>query len=160
MRLTATFASLLTLAASAAAQTITGQYDCMPAGDYTLCQNLWGECALPASCSHSLQPAHPCLYHTAAGVGSQNSTLISTSGNTVSWRTQWQWANAPNNVKSYANMLSNSAKGVQLQDISSAPTSWTWDYDSVSDPVRADVSCVSLRSAAVWGLWWLTGEGA
>ena len=44
MRLTATFASLLTLAASAAAQTITGQYDCLPAGAYTLCQNLWGEC--------------------------------------------------------------------------------------------------------------------
>jgi xyloglucan-specific endo-beta-1,4-glucanase len=24
------------------AQTITGQYDCLPAGSYTLCQNLWG----------------------------------------------------------------------------------------------------------------------
>ena len=34
-------ASLLKLVS---AQTISGQYDCMPAGDYTLCQNLWGEC--------------------------------------------------------------------------------------------------------------------
>ena len=34
-------AAVLTLVS---AQTITGQYDCLPAGAYTLCQNLWGEC--------------------------------------------------------------------------------------------------------------------
>ena len=41
------FAALVTLAtvtASATAQTLTGQYDCTPAGEFTLCQNLWGEC--------------------------------------------------------------------------------------------------------------------
>ena len=75
-----------------------------------------------------------------AGVGSQNSTLLSTNGNAISWRTQWQWANAPNNVKSYANVLHNPAKGIQLQHVTSAPTAWTWNYDSVSNPVRADVS--------------------
>lgn len=32
------------LALTGAQQTISGQYDCMPAGAYTLCQNLWGEC--------------------------------------------------------------------------------------------------------------------
>lgn len=26
------------------AQTISGQYDCLPAGGFTLCQNLWGIC--------------------------------------------------------------------------------------------------------------------
>ena len=47
-------------------------------------------------------------------MGNQNSTLISTSGNSVSWRTQWEWQNNANNVKSYANVLHNSAKGVQV----------------------------------------------
>ena len=36
----------------------------------------------------------------AAGVGGQNSTLISASGDTVSWETVWTWANNENNVKS------------------------------------------------------------
>ena len=48
-------------------------------------------------------------------------------------------------MKSYANVLHNTAKGIQLQNIASAPTSWTWDYDSVSNPVRADVSYVLLE---------------
>ncbi|KAI0050777.1 glycoside hydrolase family 12 protein [Auriscalpium vulgare] len=110
------FASIV---ATAAAQTISGQYDCLTAGNYQLCQNLWGE---------------------AAGVGSQNSTLISTSGNAISWSTNWTWANAPNSVKSYANVLSSSAKGVQLSAVTSAPTAWNWTYATQSSGIRADVS--------------------
>ena len=110
----------------------------MAAGAYQLCQNLWGECTY--SSNHHSQAIADVVIHAAAGVGGQNSTLLSTSGNTVSWRTQWTWANAPNNVKSYANLLSTSAKGVQLQNIASAPTAWTWEYESKSDPIRADVS--------------------
>ncbi|KAF7315091.1 Xyloglucan-specific endo-beta-1,4-glucanase A [Mycena indigotica] len=101
------------------AQTISGQYDCLPAGGYTLCQNLWGK---------------------SAGVGSQTSTLTSSSSQSVSWSTNYTWANGPNNVKSYANILSNSAKGVQLQNVASAPTSWTWSYATQSSGIRADVS--------------------
>ncbi|KAI0345508.1 endocellulase [Trametopsis cervina] len=111
---------LVSLAATVCnAQTITGQYDCMPAGAFTLCQNLWGK---------------------SAGVGSQNSTLISASGNSVSWATNWTWANGPNNVKSYANVLHNSAKGMQLSAVKSAPTTWNWSYLSQSQGIRADVS--------------------
>lgn len=51
-------------------------------------------------------------------MGQQNSTLLSTNGNSVSWRTIWEWANGPNNVKSYANVEHNTAKGVQ---VSSSP---------------------------------------
>ena len=40
----AALVTLATVAASATAQTLTGQYDCTPAGEFTLCQNLWGEC--------------------------------------------------------------------------------------------------------------------
>lgn len=73
------FSSVLILAAGAAAQTLTGPFDCTPAGAYTLCQNLWGR---------------------SAGTGSQSSTLISTNGNTVSWSTTWNWQNGPSSVKS------------------------------------------------------------
>lgn len=34
--------SLALVATGAFAQTISGQFDCLPAGQYTLCQNLWG----------------------------------------------------------------------------------------------------------------------
>ena len=36
---------------------------------------------------------------SGAGVGKQNSTLMSVNGNAISWATNWTWANAPNNVK-------------------------------------------------------------
>lgn len=35
-----------------------------------------------------------------AGVGSQNSTLLGATGDSVSWMTNYTWANGPNNVKS------------------------------------------------------------
>ncbi|KAF5384524.1 hypothetical protein D9757_006504 [Collybiopsis confluens] len=117
MRLT--IASVLSIAAFSSAQTITGQFSCLPAGQYQLCQNLWG---------------------ASSGTGSQSSTLVSNSGNAVSWSTTWNWANNPNNVKSYANVISNTAKGVQLGNIASAPTSWSWVYNSQSSGIRADVS--------------------
>ncbi|KAJ7188769.1 endocellulase [Mycena filopes] len=104
---------------STTAQTITGQFDCLPAGGYTLCQNLWGK---------------------AAGVGSQSSTLTSASSQTVGWQTNYTWANGPNNVKSYANVESVASKGVQLANVVSAPTSWNWTYASQSAGIRADVA--------------------
>ncbi|KAF9010094.1 endocellulase [Cyathus striatus] len=100
-------------------QTISGQFDCLPAGGFTLCQNLWG---------------------ASAGVGSQSSTLLNATSSAVAWSTSYNWAQNPNNVKSYANILSNSAKGVQLQNIKSAPTAWNWNYTSQSSGIRADVS--------------------
>ncbi|KAF9463183.1 endocellulase [Collybia nuda] len=101
------------------AQTISGSTDCLPAGGYTLCQNLWG---------------------AKSGVGSQSSTLISGSSASVSWSTNYTWANNPNSVKSYANVVSNTAKGVQLKNVLSAPTSWAWNYQSQSSGIRADVA--------------------
>ncbi|KAF9268544.1 endocellulase [Marasmius fiardii PR-910] len=111
--------SLLLLPVLSAAQTISGPFDCLQAGNYQLCQNLWGR---------------------TSGVGSQNSTLASQSGNSLSWSTTWNWANGPNAVKSYANIESKVAKGVQLQNVASAPTVWTWSYQSKSDGIRADVA--------------------
>ncbi|RDX48755.1 concanavalin A-like lectin/glucanase [Lentinus brumalis] len=100
-------------------QTTLQGNDCTAAGAYTLCQNLWG---------------------ASTGVGSQTTTLNSASGNSVSWETKYTWANSPNNVKSYPNVYHNTAKGMQLRDIVSAPTSWQWRYQSASNDLAADVS--------------------
>ncbi|KAF8062545.1 endocellulase [Lyophyllum atratum] len=111
------FSSLLSTAllitTFAAAQTITGPTACLAAGQYTLCQNLWGASA-------------------------QSSTLISASSG--AWSTNYTWANGPNSVKSYANLIANNAKGKQLQNIQSAPTTWVWNYQSQSSGIRADVA--------------------
>ncbi|KAJ7169149.1 endocellulase [Mycena crocata] len=114
-----TLVSLLSLLGVVTAQTITGQFDCLPASGYTLCQNLWGK---------------------ASGAGSQQSTLISSSAQTVSWTTNYTWANGPNAVKSYANVESVSSKGTQLANISTAPTAWNWNYATQSAGIRADVA--------------------
>jgi len=109
--------SALLFSTLAAAQTISGPTDCLPAGQFTLCQNLWGR---------------------NSGVGNQSSTLISASAG--AWSTKYMWANGPNSVKSYANLISNNAKGVQLQNIKSAPTTWVWNYQTQSSGIRADVA--------------------
>jgi len=111
------FFTLVAIVSSvAASQTITGAFDCLTSGQFTLCQNLWG------------------------AIGGQNSTLISTSGDSISWETEWTWANNQNNVKSYANVESSVAKGIQLSNLASAPTSWSWTYKTQSSGIRADVS--------------------
>ncbi|KAH8110276.1 endocellulase [Phellopilus nigrolimitatus] len=140
---------ILVFISAVVAQTISGDFDCMPAGDFTLCQNLWG---------------------SDAGVGNQSSTLISATGDTVSWETVWTWANNENNVKSYANVLSSTAKGVQLSNISTAPTSWSWTYKTQSEGIRADVSYdiwlgpassgTAASSASAYEIMiWLSGKG-
>ncbi|KAF8648529.1 hypothetical protein AX16_006233 [Volvariella volvacea WC 439] len=113
------FVTASLIAATVQAQTISGKFDCLPAGGYTLCQNLWG---------------------ASSGVGSQSSTLLSSSSTAVSWSTNYTWANNPNAVKSYANVESTTAKGVQLQNVASAPTGWSWTYQTQSSGIRADVA--------------------
>ncbi|KDQ52789.1 glycoside hydrolase family 12 protein [Jaapia argillacea MUCL 33604] len=107
---------------------LTGQYTCVTSGNYELCNNQWG---------------------IANGVGSQNATLISTSGNSISWLTTYTWANNPNDVKTYTNVLSNTAKGVQLSAITSAETTYDWYYNTQSSGLRADVS---------YDIWFGTAE--
>ncbi|KAJ7290369.1 endocellulase [Mycena rebaudengoi] len=108
MHLSALVVSSVLFTGLSVAQTITGQFDCLPAG--------------------------------AAGVGSQSSTLTHATAQTVAWTTNYTWANGPNNVKSYANVESVAGKGVQLQNIASAPTSWAWSYATQSSGIRADVA--------------------
>jgi len=134
---------------ASAATVLTGQYSCDTAGDYTLCNDQWG---------------------IANGVGNQTSTLISASGDTISWSTNYTWANNENDVKTYANVLSNTASGVQIGSISSFPTAWTWDYETESSDLRADVSYDMWTGTAESGtaasssssyeiMIWLSGKG-
>ncbi|KAJ7456746.1 endocellulase [Mycena galericulata] len=116
------FSALVTLScifSVGASQTITIQNDCLPAGGYTLCQNLW---------------------NTSGATGSQNSTLISSSTQTVSWFTYYTWADGPDSVKSYANVEAINAKGVQLSSISSAPTSWSWNFGTQYSGTQGNVA--------------------
>ncbi|KAF8456045.1 concanavalin A-like lectin/glucanase domain-containing protein [Kalaharituber pfeilii] len=61
-----------------------GQWDLVQtSNNYIIYNNLWGM--------------------GSATSGSQCTTLISTSGTSVSWRTRWNWAGGQYNVKSFAN---------------------------------------------------------
>ncbi|OCB91767.1 endocellulase [Sanghuangporus baumii] len=139
---------LATLSAGALAQTITGRDDCLPAGNYLLCQNLWGA-----------------GYITDSGVGNQNSTLISTNDDVVSWSTAWTWFNNEKQCQSlYGNLLSAPHTALPRSDdclntdpnvehlsltsraipkvgsIVSAPTTWDWRYTVQSPGIRANVA--------------------
>ncbi|KAL5477013.1 hypothetical protein ACEPAI_3200 [Sanghuangporus weigelae] len=140
---------LATLSAAALAQTITGRDDCLPAGNYVLCQNLWG---------------------ADSGVGNQNLTLISANDDVVSWSTTWTWSNSENSVKTYPNVEHLSAKGVQVGSIVSAPTTWDWRYTVESPGIRADVAydlwigpttsgTPASPSSAYEIMIWLSGKG-
>ncbi|KAI0952792.1 hypothetical protein AcW1_007183 [Taiwanofungus camphoratus] len=134
---------------AAAVQVLTGPSACLTAGAYTLCQNQWG---------------------ASTGIGSQNSTYIDAYGSMISWMTDYTWAESPNNVKTYANVLQNSAKGMQLSAITSAPTSWQWAYLTETPGLRADVSydiwtgvpsagAPASNASSYEIMIWLSGQG-
>ncbi|POM80511.1 Endoglucanase, partial [Phytophthora palmivora] len=86
--------------------------------DYIIYNNLWGE-----------------SYATS---GSQCTGLDSSSGSTVAWHTNWTWAGASSNVKSYANAALQ-FDAVQLSSISSIPTTLEYSLE-YSGTIVADVS--------------------
>ncbi|PCH40581.1 glycoside hydrolase family 12 protein [Wolfiporia cocos MD-104 SS10] len=141
---------LAAVTASALAQTtITGQYSCTTSGDYELCNDQWGE---------------------DNGTGSQNATLISTSGDSITWSTTYTWADNENDVKTYANVERTSgASGMTLAEITSAPTTYDWTYSSQSSDLRADVSYDIFTGTSAGDpasstsnyeiMVWLSGEG-
>ncbi|ETK77161.1 hypothetical protein L915_16595 [Phytophthora nicotianae] len=107
----------LTLAA-VYADDFCDQWGTATTDNYILYNNLWGE-----------------SYATS---GSQCTGLDSSSGSTISWHTNWTWAGASSNVKSYANAALQ-FDAVQLSSISSIPTTMDYSLD-YSDTIVADVS--------------------
>ncbi|KDR77935.1 hypothetical protein GALMADRAFT_266511 [Galerina marginata CBS 339.88] len=101
---------------------LSGQWasETEPGGRFTLSNNLWGQ--------------------ASASSGSQTSQALSVSGNTVSWRTTYNWAGGPYSVKSYSNLNLLVGLSKSLSSIKSIPTTWNWKYTSASSNLVADVS--------------------
>jgi len=99
---------------------LTTQWQCETenAGYYTLCLNLWGE--------------------SGASSGSQTAQMTGSSGNSISWVTNWNW-NGGTGVKSYTNVGLQKNVPKQLSAISSVPSVWDWSYPTQSN-VKADVA--------------------
>ncbi|KAJ7120602.1 glycoside hydrolase family 12 protein [Mycena crocata] len=74
---------------------------------------------------------------SAATSGSQSSQVTSTSGNSVTWRTTYNWAGG---TTSHANLDLRVGLGKTIASISSIPTTWQWTYSSASSGLVADVS--------------------
>lgn len=101
------------------AASLCGQYSYFAANGYEFNNNNWGK--------------------GSASSGSQCTTVQSTSGSGVSWSTTWNWQGGQDNVKSYANVGKQFARGLKMNSIKSMPTNIQWDYQP-RDGVRANVA--------------------
>jgi hypothetical protein len=85
---------------------ITGQFDSVNVGQYSLLNDLWGE------------------YDAASG--SQKSQITSLTGDYIAWTTTYTWVGGgPDQVKSFANIQLNDGINQQLSAISSLPVSFS-----------------------------------
>lgn len=96
--------------ASSSAHTHTKRDSCVgfasiPAGPYTLYQNLWGQ--------------------GSATSGWQCTGLDYQGGDVVTWHTTWDWQGGRTDVKSYSN-IDYTFNARQLSSISRIPTTWKW----------------------------------
>ncbi|KDQ53841.1 glycoside hydrolase family 12 protein [Jaapia argillacea MUCL 33604] len=116
--------STLTLAApSPRATTINtavycGQWDSVTAGEYSLLLDQWGE--------------------SGATSGSDCAQLVSLSGTTLAWKTNWTWTGGTG-VKSFTNIQLNTGINQQLSAITTMPSTWDWSQASTGTVV-ADVA--------------------
>jgi hypothetical protein len=85
------------------------QYAYHAANGYEILNNLWGK--------------------DAATSGSQCTYYDGTSGSGIKWSTQWTWAGAQDNVKSYAYAGKILTKGQIVSKVKSMPTALKWKYD-------------------------------
>lgn len=118
------------------------QYGQTSVGDYIVYNDLWGQ---------------------DNGSGSQCVTVTGLSDSSLQWSTTWSWANNPNDVKSYSNVVYDT-DAVQLSGISSMKSSWDWKY--AGDDVDADVAYDLFTSSSADGdeefevMIWLAALGS
>lgn len=98
---------------------ISGKWDSVPAGQYSLFNDLWNE-------------------QNAEWGSWQTSQITSMSGNTVAWTTTYNWIGG-SQVKSFADIQLNAGINQQLSAISSMPTAWQWSL-SPNGSVSCDVA--------------------
>lgn len=92
-----------------------GDWDTVKVAPYTLYTNLWGK---------------------SSSTGSQCSNFISKNGNTVSWKTTWNWTRGSGGVKSYSNVeLTDGVGSRQLSSIRSLQSTWNWNQSGSGDVV-------------------------
>lgn len=108
---------LLSPAALAQVATLCGQYSTYASGNYEFNNNLWGE---------------------SSGTGSQCTYVDSVSSSGVSWYTTYSWSGGASDVKSYAYSGRVIPTGMLISQISSMPTSASWQYSTTS--ISADVA--------------------
>jgi len=120
---------VLVAASQARATTYCDTWDVIPAGVYTVYNNLWGA--------------------SAATSGSQCIEVTSINGDVIAWETTWTWEGGPYNVKSYSNVAVTQGIPVQLSAISSIPTMWSWSL--TGNNLVCDVSYDSFLSSSSGG---------
>ncbi len=103
------------LEASIDTSTHCGQWDVVTASQYSLLLDQWGK--------------------DGATSGSQCANLISLSGSTISWKTNWTWTGG-SGVKSFTNIQLNQGINKQLSAISSMPVR-PGPSESLHLPVRS-----------------------
>ncbi|RLN90906.1 hypothetical protein BBJ28_00000323 [Nothophytophthora sp. Chile5] len=114
---------------SVVADDFCDQWGTTTSGDYIIYNDLWGE-----------------SYATS---GSQCTGLDSNDGSTIAWHTNYSWAGASTQVKSYANAALQ-FDAVQLSGVSSIPSTmeYTYTYD---DTLIADVAYDLFTSSTADG---------
>ncbi|RLN91618.1 hypothetical protein BBJ28_00010787 [Nothophytophthora sp. Chile5] len=114
---------------SVVADDFCDQWGTTTSGDYIIYNDLWGE-----------------SYATS---GSQCTGLDSNDGSTIAWHTNYSWAGASTQVKSYANAALQ-FDAVQLSSVSSIPSTmeYTYTYD---DTLIADVAYDLFTSSTADG---------
>ncbi|RMY34063.1 hypothetical protein D0866_05502 [Hortaea werneckii] len=107
-------ASLAAIAAAAPSKTITkradscGQWASIETGNYVLYNNLWGQ--------DNAESGQGCV------------GLDSLSGNTIAWHSTWTWKGG-NAIKSYPNVVVNSAEDLTIGSISGSNLNLDVAYD-------------------------------
>ncbi|KAI9656127.1 MAG: hypothetical protein M1831_004698 [Alyxoria varia] len=112
-------------------QSQCGQYSSISSGGFTLAANQWGA-------------------NTAGTTGSQCSYITGVAnGNSLQWYTTWTWANNPNQVKSYTNVVKPSVPLKAINSYRSIPTSIQWSYTGTN--LRCNVAYDTFLGASVGG---------
>ncbi|OTA31623.1 hypothetical protein BTJ68_08170 [Hortaea werneckii EXF-2000] len=142
-------ASLAAIAAAAPSKTITkradscGQWASIQTGNYVLYNNLWGQ--------DNADSGQGCV------------GLDSLSGNSIAWHSIWTWKGG-NAIKSYPNVVVNSAEDLTIGAISSMQSTWDWDYSGTN--LNLDVAYDIFTSSTAGGsneyevMIWLSSMGA
>ncbi|KAL3454118.1 xyloglucanase 2 [Aspergillus insuetus] len=83
-----------------------GQWDILPAGQFSVYNNLWGQ-----------------------GNGNGEGCVgVDSASTPISWHSTWTWTGGQGMVKSYPNAMPSNFTPTQVSSLESIMTSWDWSY--------------------------------